>query len=41
MTPSRIPQIIAHQRSIHRSLLPVGVALAGATVLLVVLALRA
>jgi hypothetical protein len=35
-TPSRIQQIIDHERSIHRSLTPFGLALALITVMLVV-----
>jgi hypothetical protein len=39
-TPSRIQQIIDHERAIHRSLTPFGFALAFITVALVVFALR-
>jgi hypothetical protein len=39
-TPSRIPQIIAHERAIHRSLTPFALALAFLPILLLVLAVR-
>jgi len=39
-TPSRIQQIIDHERSISRSLTPFGLALAFITVMLVVLAVH-
>jgi len=39
-TPSRIQQIILHERSINRSLLPFGLTLALITLSLVVLVLR-
>ena len=39
-TPSRIQQIIDHERAIRRSLAPFGLALAFITVMLVVLTLR-
>jgi hypothetical protein len=39
-TPSRIQQIIDHERAIHRSLTPFGLALAFITVMLIVLAIH-
>lgn len=39
-TPSRIQQIIDHERSIQRSLTPFGLALAFITVMLLVLAIH-
>lgn len=39
-TPSRIQQIIDHERVIRRSLAPFGLALAAITVALVVIAVR-
>ncbi|HEU4729066.1 MAG TPA: hypothetical protein VFT22_14275 [Kofleriaceae bacterium] len=39
-TPSRIQQIIDHERAIHRSLPPFGLALALFTIALLVLVLR-
>jgi len=39
-TPSRIQQIIDHERAIHRSLTPFALALASITIMIVVLAVR-
>ncbi|HEX2685950.1 MAG TPA: hypothetical protein VHN14_05005 [Kofleriaceae bacterium] len=39
-TPSRIQQIIDHERAIHRSLAPFGLVLAVLTVMFVVLAVH-